>query len=236
VNDPARPSPGVEPGHREALYRRVHASIEATHAPTFSLRMRISAAVAGALLASTAIILVASQAVYGRYAVGIESEAPQSVHLPLVLLSLIGLTVTATIAALRRGRRGFGAAALTLAVVSGLVAPAYAMLVLVNPVHAHETVPALLPISPWGARCLFIASMIGLLVLTSFAVALRRSVPAASGLRGAVLGAAAGAWAGLGVFIFCPVGSYPHLFVGHALPVAALTVAGLLFAPRMLRP
>jgi hypothetical protein len=236
MNDPVQPPQRSEPGRTVELFHRVRASIEATHAPAGSPRKRIAAAVVGALLASTAILMAASQAVYGQFAAGLESNAPSSSHLQLVLALLIGLTVTATIAPLERGRRGLGAAALTLAIVSGLVAPVYAVLVAVNPVHAHEVRPALLAISPWGARCLLVALMIGVLVLSSFAFALRRSVPAASGFRGAALGAAAGAWAGLGVFIFCPVGSHQHLLTGHVLPVAVLTLAGLLFVPRMLRP
>jgi len=73
-------------------------------------------------------------------------------------------------------------------------------------------------------------------VLLSFAAALRRSAPVASRLRGAALGAAAGAWAGLGIFIYCPATEYHHLLVGHVLPIAALTLLGLAAIPRALRP
>ena len=68
------------------------------------------------------------------------------------------------------------------------------------------------------------------------ATALRRSAPVASRLRGAALGAAAGAWAGLGIFIYCPATEYHHLLVGHVLPIAALTLLGLAAIPRALRP
>ena len=61
-------------------------------------------------------------------------------------------------------------------------------------------------------------------MLAIFAVALRRAVAVASGLRGAALGAAAGAWGGLAVFAFCPSGETQHLLVGHVLPVALFTV------------
>src|SRR5262249_57934019 len=90
--------------------------------------------------------------------------------------------------------------------------------------------------SPWGLRCLSIATAVGLLVLVTFTAALRRSVPVASRLRGAALGAAAGAWAGLSVFIFCPAIELRHLLVGHLLPIAALTLVGLAAIPRALRP
>ena len=48
--------------------------------------------------------------------------------------------------------------------------------------------------------------------------------------------AAAGAWAGLGIFIYCPATEYHHLLVGHVLPIAALTLLGLAAIPRALRP
>jgi hypothetical protein len=77
---------------------------------------------------------------------------------------------------------------------------------------------------------------VGLLVLISFTAALRRPAPVASRLRGAALGAAAGAWAGLSVFIFCPATEHRHLLVGHVLPIAAFTLLGLAAIPRALRP
>ena len=46
----------------------------------------------------------------------------------------------------------------------------------------------------------------------------------------------AGAWAGLGILIYCPATEYHHLLVGHVLPIAALTLLGLAAIPRALRP
>jgi hypothetical protein len=54
-------------------------------------------------------------------------------------------------------------------------------------------------------------------------------------LRGGTLGAAAGAWAGLGIFIFCPSGDPWHLLVGHVLPIVAVTLLGFIVIPRVLR-
>jgi hypothetical protein len=103
-------------------------------------------------------------------------------------------------------------------------------------VHAHD--PGVLPveISPWGLRCLVIATIVGMLVLASFGAALRRAVPVASRLRGAALGAAAGAWTGLAVFIFCPSDDFQHILVGHVLPIVAFTLLGAVASPRVLRP
>jgi Protein of unknown function (DUF1109). len=73
-------------------------------------------------------------------------------------------------------------------------------------------------------------------VLAIFAVALRRAVAVASGLRGGALGAAAGAWGGLAVFAFCPSGETQHLLVGHVLPIALFTLLGGVVLSRALRP
>jgi Negative regulator of sigma F len=236
MTDPEQPPQRFVSGPAEALYDRVRTAVEATHASTARPRVRIAAALVAATFVSTTIVLVASQVVYGSYAAGLSIDAPSSSHLPLVLLSLIGLTTLATCLSIWRGKRGFGAAAVILAIVSALVAPIYAALVLVNPVHGYMPAPDSVTVSPWGARCLFIASLVGLLVLAGFAAALRRSVPTASVLRGAALGAAAGAWAGLAVFVFCPEGEQPHLLVGHVLPILGLTLLGLMLMPRLLRP
>ena len=67
----------------------------------------------------------------------------------------------------------------------------------------------------------------GASVLAIFAVTLRRAVAVAVGLRGAALGAAAGAWAGLAVFAFCPSGELQHLLIGHVLPIVLLTMCGV---------
>jgi len=116
------------------------------------------------------------------------------------------------------------------------VAPTYAALVLLEPVHAGEPVLVPVPISPWGFRCAVVATTIATLVLAIFAAALRHSVPVASRLRGAALGAAAGAWAGLGLFVFCADSRLPHLLIGHVLPIVAFTLLGLFGLPRLLRP
>jgi hypothetical protein len=236
MTDPEKPPQRFGPAPPAALYDRILAAVEATHAPTTSPRIRIAAALAAATLASTIIVLIASQVVYGRYAVGLEIEAQSSSHLLFVLVSLIALTMLTTHFSVWRGKRGFGAAAIVLALVTGLIAPIYAALVMVSSVHEYVPESVSVTISPWGARCLLIASITGLFVLASITAALRRSVPSASQLRGAALGAAAGAWAGLAVFVFCPASEHPHLLVGHVLPILGLTLLGLILTPRLLRP
>jgi hypothetical protein len=67
-------------------------------------------------------------------------------------------------------------------------------------------------------------------------VALRRAVAVAIRPRGAALGAAAGAWGGLAVFVFCPSGEPQHLLIGHVLPIALFTLLGGVALTKVLRP
>lgn len=223
-------------GPPQALYDRIRASIETTPASTMNTRTRIALAVAATLLVAATVLLIASEVVYQRPAVGLEVDAQSTTHLLFVLLALMGLTLVSTLIALTRGRSGLGPTAVSLALVAGLVAPISALLVLESPLHAHDSGVLTAEISPWGLRCLVIATIVGTFVLASFAMALRRAVPAASGLRGAAVGAAAGAWAGLTVFMFCPSSDYQHLLVGHVLPIVVFTILGSAALPPALRP
>ena len=121
--------------------------------------------------------------------------------------------------------------------MSLFVTPLYSALTLASAQGAGEVATAsLAAVSPWGPRCFALSAAVGLVVLISFTAALRRSAPVGSWLRGAALGATAGAWAGLSVFIYCPATEYHHLIVGHVLPIAASTLLGLSAIPRALRP
>jgi hypothetical protein len=186
---------------------------------------------------TAAVLLVASQIVYDRPALRIHEGTPVTLHLLIVLVLIAGLTLAATLVAIGRGERGLGADVVALSLVALLVTPIYAVLTLFDPLEVSDTAAAsLAKLSPWGLRCLTVSAAVGLLVLLGFAAALRRSVPVASRLRGAAVGAAAGAWAGLSVFVFCPAVEYRHLLVGHVLPIAAFTLVGLVAIPRALRP
>jgi hypothetical protein len=228
------PSFGDQPAPPEALYSRVRARVEKERASTTSMRLRVLVALLIASCLSAAVVLAASRIVYQRLAVGLYLAARSTPYLLLVLFLLIGLTLAATFVAISRGRRGLGSGMLSLLAVVGLVAPVYAALVLVSPVHTAGANPVPVFISPWGGRCLAISALVGGSVLASFTVALRRSVPVASRFRGGTLGAAAGAWAGLSTFVFCPSGDLHHLLVGHVLPVVALTLVGFIAIPRVL--
>src|SRR5262249_51660452 len=175
----------------------------------------LTAALAAVPFVIAAVLLVASQIVYHRPALRIHMGTQVTSELLVVLLLVAGLTLAATIIAVGRGERGLGSGVTSLFLVALLVTPIYAALVLPTPLEASQAAgESLAPLSRWAPRCLAVAATGGLLVLASFTAALRRSVPVASRLRGGALGAAAGAWAGLSVFIFCPATEFHHLLVG----------------------
>ena len=221
----------------EELFLRVRSAVTATPVAKTTTRLRIVVAAAVVPVLTAAVLLVASQIVYDRPALRINEGTPVTLHLLVVLLLIVGLTLSATLIALGRGERGLGAGVIALSLVAGLVTPVYAVLTLANPLEvSHAAAASLANLSPWGLRCLTVSAAVGLLVLFTFTAALRRSAPVASRLRGAAVGAAAGACAGLSVFVFCPAIEVRHLLVGHVLPIAVLTLIGLVGIPRALRP
>ena len=224
-----------EPEPPEELFTRIRAAIDSTPAARASTRLRVASAMAVVPLASLAVLLIASQ-LFDRPALRADIGAHSTSQLLIELLLVVGLTFSATLVAGARGAGGLGPGATSLFLVALLVTPIYSMLTLANAKAAGAGAVSLVELSPWGLRCLAIAAAVGLLALISFAAALRRSVPVASRLRGAALGAAAGAWAGLVVFFFCPAAEFRHLLVGHILPIAAFTLLGLAAIPRILRP
>ena len=226
-----------EVGPPEELFLRVRSAVAATPAARTTTRLRIIVATAIVPVLTAAVLLVASHLVYHRPALRIDEGTPVTVHLLIVLLLIVGLTLSATLVALGRGERGLGSSVVALFLAAVLVTPIYAALTLLDPLEVTQAASAsLATLSPWAPRCLAVSAAVGLLVLLGFTAALRRSVPVASRLRGAAVGAAAGAWAGLSVFVFCPAVEYRHLLVGHVLPIAGFTLVGLAAIPRALRP
>jgi hypothetical protein len=223
----------------ERLYARVRSAVEGAPAATTRTRTRIIAALAIAPVLTMLVVLLASGFVYGQPAPGLHIDVASSGTALTILALLTGLALVSTVFALWQGRSGLGIASMWLVSVAALVVPVYAALTVLQPVHSGAADDASftgVAISPWGLRCIFIASVVGASVLAIFAVALRRAVAVASGLRGAALGAAAGAWAGLAVFAFCPSGELQHLLVGHVLPIAVFTLLGAVALSRALRP
>jgi hypothetical protein len=219
-----------------ALHDRIRARISAESATTTRTRRLVTAAVIGVPLIAAMVVLVASQLVYHRYAVGLDVDSARATKLLLTLVALVVTTAGATLVAVWRGRSGFGLGAVSLALAAALVPPVYAALTLIQPLHVADDAIRNVVISPWGVRCALIAGVVGLAAIAAFTAALRRAAPAASRLRGAAIGAAAGAWAGLSVFAFCPSGDQQHLIAGHIVPMLVLIAIGALLSPRLVRP
>jgi hypothetical protein len=220
-------------GPSEALSQRIRMQVAATAAPAGRTRSRLIGALVAVAVLTAIVVAIASELVYRRLAVGLET---QSTGLTWTLLALVLMTLAATALAVRRGSKGLGTAVTGLALAPSAVILLYAVLTVLNPIHLHDAAVIGVDISPWGVRCALIAAIVGLGAMAAFTAALRRAVPVASRLRGAVLGAAAGAWAGLAVFAFCPSGDHQHLLAGHLLPIIALTLIGAVATPRLLRP
>jgi hypothetical protein len=198
------------------------------------LRNAVALSIASILTAG--VVLTASQLVYGHQGLGLYAGLKSASLLAFVTLALLMLTTASTVAALWRGRSGLGANAAILLAMGITTAPLYALLSLSFPLHEAGATVSGVSISPWGVRCFVIASLVGAVVLGCFAFAMRAAAPVGTRIRSMVLGSAAGAWAGLAVFVFCPSGEPLHLWMGHVLPVAAFTALGAVALPAILRP
>jgi hypothetical protein len=222
--------------HNEAaarLYQGVLAGVSATPAPSIRTARRMWIAISVACAATFLIVIAASQLVYGEWAAGLSVAIASRSSVLAVGAATLLLASMATLAAVWRKRGGFGLPHAALAASAVLVTPVYAIFSVVFVQHVPSE--AVL-VSPWGARCLAIAALVGFIVLVAFGWALRRAAPEATATRAAAIGACAGAWVGVAVFLFCPSADQQHLLLGHVLPVAVLTVVGALLLPKELRP
>lgn len=183
---------------------------------------------------AAAIAMTASKVVYGHPFAGLIMAVEHGPMLAAAVAASLVIACGASFIAISRGASGLGPSAIMLALVTFVVAPLYAALILPTPLHTHQM--ASWPgISAWGVRCFVVASLVAGGVLALFAGALRAAVPVAPRLRSAALGAAAGAWAGLAVLLFCPSGEQQHLLFGHVLPIIVATLGGTAVA-RVVRP
>ena len=223
----------------DRLRARVLSAVENTPAPTTRTRTRILLALVFVPALTTLVTLIASEWVYGLPAAGLDIDVASPSTAITILTLLAGLAIISTLFALWQARGGLGIATMWLASIAALVLPMYVALTVLQPLHsgaADDVAFTGVAISPWGWRCIFIGTLVSVSALAVFAAALRRAVPVAGNLRGAALGAAAGAWGGLAVFAFCPSGELQHLLVGHVLPIALFTLLGSAALTRMLRP
>jgi hypothetical protein len=215
------------------LYQDVLAGVAATPAPSIRTAHRIWIAIAVACVATFLIVSAASQLVYGEWVAGLSVAVDSHSRVLAVGVATLLLASLATLAAVWRNRRGFGLPRAALALLAVLVTPVYAI---VSVLFSQHVPSGDVVVSPWAARCLAIAALVGTIVLVAFGWALRRAAPEAAASRAAAIGACAGAWVGVAVFFFCPSADQQHLLLGHVLPVAVLTMLGALFLPKELRP
>lgn len=225
---------GIDPP--VALTRRIHAEVLAQRAPMLRTHLRNAIALAIASCVTASVVASASKLVYGELALGLRSALSSPSLLALVGVALLTLLFVSTLAALRRGRLGLGSSAVVLLTTAMASVPLYVLLALAFPVHEDITTVGSVAISPLGARCFVIAALVGAVVLGSFAWAMRAAVPVGTHVRSLAIGSAAGIWAGLAVFVFCPSGDSLHVSFGHVLPVAAIALIGALALPAILRP
>jgi hypothetical protein len=81
--------------------------------------------------------------------------------------------------------------------------------------------------------CVAVTLLCALGPLAAFALVRRHSDPVAPRLTGASIGAASGAWGALAIELHCGHASPTHILLGHVLPVAFLTLVGVLVGDRV---
>ncbi len=167
-------------------------------------------------------------------ALGVALMRPDIAALPPA--SLIGvslgvafLAAATLVVALSPGRHGLGAPVTWLVVLAATTAPLYAMMTMMAGLGTA-------PDGPPVRGCFTMSTGVALVGLVGLTYALHRSVPAAAVARGALLGACAGAWAGLTIHLHCPCGEPLHILLGHAAPIAICAALGAVISPRFLRP
>lgn len=146
-----------------------------------------------------------------------------------VSLGVAFLAAATLVVALSPGSHGLGAPVTWLVALAATTAPLYAIMTMMA---GLGTVPDGPPVRGCFSMSLAVA-FVGLAGLT---FALRRAVPAAAVARGALLGACAGAWAGLTIHLHCPCGDAWHILIGHTVPIAICAALGAILSPRFIRP
>jgi hypothetical protein len=142
---------GSEVAPPEELFFRVRSAVAATPAARTSTHLRTLVAAAVVPVLTAAVLLVTSHIAYHRPALRIHEGTPATVHLLVVLLLIVGLTLSATLVALGRGARGLGSGVVALFLVAVLVTPIYAVLTLIDPLEVSRAATASLPtLSPWA--------------------------------------------------------------------------------------
>lgn len=227
------PEPAPPPAE---LASRVRAAVAQTPASRSTVRQRLAFALVAVPVAILVGLLGSCLVFPGRPLLRVDLWAIPEVALAERLLLLVLLASMATGVALVPGPRGLGSKVTLLAITAVAVAPLYTLLTHAAPLGTAVGDAAARALHPLGLPCALVAFGVGVVLLGAFGIALRRAVPAAAVNRAAALGAAAGGWAGVALFLQCPAKDELHLLVGHSLPVAAFALLGAVALPRLLRP
>jgi len=137
-----------------------------------------------------------------------------------------------------RGRNMLGRSARTLAAVV-VGAPVLLLAWKIGLTACADGMSDAWPMRP-GTRCLTVSSLSALGPFLALLWARRRSVTDHARWTGAALGVAAGSVGWLVNDLRCQVGYWPHVLLGHLLPIAIFAALGLLLAdvlsPRWIHP
>jgi hypothetical protein len=84
------------------------------------------------------------------------------------------------------------------------------------------------PFQRIGYRCLAMTLASGSPLLFAALWLRKRTIAVHPVAGGAALGAAAGAFGGISVDLWCPLTNSPHVLVGHVLPIVVLALVGMI--------
>jgi hypothetical protein len=146
----------------------------------------------------------------------------------------VGVASWATWGTMRKGRTVLGGTRRTLVLIAAFTpAVLFAFMLAWNLVY-----PASLTAFPGrlGLKCFGLSLSIGACPLIAASIARRASDPVHPIAAGAALGAAAGAWSGVLVDLWCPAAYPSHIALGHILPILVLLLAGALLGKYLLSP
>jgi hypothetical protein len=224
-----------------ALRERVLAAAAAEASPTrtaVARRNRLIGLVAAASGIGAFVIFALIESEGRLLRLGGEVAAQQRVERPVALVAMttggaLAVAVAALWLALSRGRSMLGRSQRWLLRGSALT-PIILFVWKVGCSMAFSDAMLTWP-DRSGLRCLSLSLFVAIGPLVSF-LALRRSAPVQPALNGAAMGLSAGACAWVGVDMWCPVASVPHLLFGHVLPLVLLAGAGALLGRAFLSP
>jgi hypothetical protein len=178
----------------------------------------------------------------GALAVGVVLGTPAVAPRPagyfvLVFAAWVAVALGATWVALGRGRSMLGRPTSQRLAVALLTPAALTVAAFLGSLVWPQTVDGSASVMAYVAHvnCFVWTVVFAVGPLAAFAVVGRSSDPVAPAMGGAALGAAAGAWGGLGIELFCTQATPVHVFLGHVAPVVLLAVVGALVGDRVLR-